>query len=476
MRFYYPVLLLVLSVAALACTPKVTEPVTTTAPAVAPPPPVDEDLSPCPKFRDAPDPDAIETKYVLYRDFLRAGDWDQAMSLWREVFAIAPAADGKRNTVFADGITFYEYLISQSPESPLRESYVDTIFLVYDQIEQCYPEGGYVEGRRAFDLYYKYPNRGTKEEIYELFKKSIEIDGEKFQDFIINPFAALLTELFESGYVDEAEAKKYATLILNRVEKGLAEAKTAPERERWEIIASYAPQRLEFFETVRGFYDCPYYIEKYYPDFEESPEDCDVIRTVYSRLRWGNCEEGNPQLAAVAEAGNTHCVVTSVGPARQGYEALREGNYREAIDLFQQAANETDDVERKGNYLLTIAKIYYAHLKNFSQARSFARQAANARSGWGEPYILIGRLYASSGPLCGPGRGWDSQVVVWAAIDMWNRAKSVDSSVAGEANRWIGRYRQYMPNTEDVFMRKMKEGDSYYIGCWIQESTTIRTS
>ena len=59
---------------------------------------VEEELSPCPKFSDAPDPDAIETEYVLYRDFLKANDWEGAFEKWQKVYAVAPAADGKRNS------------------------------------------------------------------------------------------------------------------------------------------------------------------------------------------------------------------------------------------------------------------------------------------------------------------------------------------------------------------------------------------
>ena len=98
------------------------------------------------------------------------------------------------------------------------------------------------------------------------------------------------------------------------------------------------------------------------------------------------------------------------------------------------------------------------------------------RPGWGEPYLLIGTLYASSGPLCGPGRGWDSQVVVWPAIDMWNKAKQVDPSVTREANRLINEYAQYMPTKEDIFQRLLQEGDPYFVPCWIQESTIIRAA
>jgi len=90
--------------------------------------------------------------------------------------------------------------------------------------------------------------------------------------------------------------------------------------------------------------------------------------------------------------------------------------------------------------------------------------------------LLIGRLYASSGPRCGSGRGWNSQIVTWPAIDMWNKAKSVDASVTGEANKMIAKYRKFMPTKEDIFLRGLKEGQSFKIGCWINTKTVIRAA
>ena len=169
-------------------------------------------------------------------------------------------------------------------------------------------------------------------------------------------------------------------------------------------------------------------------------------------------------------------MVETAGPAKIAYNCLKEADYQCAIDGFIEAANNTDDTEKKGQYLLIVAKIYQAHLRNFSKSRQFALDAAEVRPNWGEPYLHIGRLYASSGPLCGPGRGWDSQIVVWPAIDMWNKAKQVDPEAAAEANKWIGQYAQYMPKKEDVFIRNLKAGDSFFVPCWIQRSTRIRTA
>ena len=245
------------------CTPKVVEQTASTEPeqptSTTPPPKPDEKLSPCPKFQDAPNPDEAETNYVLYRDFLKVANWTEAYGYWQKVYKVSPAADGRRNTVYSDGIRFYEYFISQTTDEAKKEEYINKIFSIYDEILDCYPEGGYVPGRKAFDYYYKYPNRKTKEEIYNLFKIAIDTDREKTNDFVVNPFASLLVEMHQNGKVSDDEAKRYDQVVRDLVKNGLEDCKGVA-CERWEIIASYAPIRLEnYFETVKGFYGCDYY-------------------------------------------------------------------------------------------------------------------------------------------------------------------------------------------------------------------------
>jgi tetratricopeptide (TPR) repeat protein len=328
---------------------------------------------------------------------------------------------------------------------------------------------------KAFDLYYKYQDRATKEEVFAMFKEAMDTDGLKTADFVINPFTALLIEMYDQGKVSDEEAKKYEQQIRAILAEGLKDCEGVA-CDRWKIIEEYAPNRLQYFETVEGFYDCEYYMDRYYPEFLAAQEDCDVIRTVYSRLKWGMCTEMDERFKELIRVGNENCVVETAGPAKIAYNCLKEADYQCAIDGFIEAANNTDDTEKKGQYLLIVAKIYQAHLRNFSKSRQFALDAAEVRPNWGEPYLHIGRLYASSGPLCGPGRGWDSQIVVWPAIDMWNKAKQVDPEAAAEANKWIGQYAQYMPKKEDVFIRNLKAGDSFFVPCWIQRSTRIRTA
>ena len=460
----------------LACAPKIAEKIITPAP-------LDKDLeevsndngeeiSACTKFSDTPQGEEALTAHVLYRDYLNAGDYEEAFPYWQKAYQIAPAADGKRNTHYTDGIKFFEYFHARETDVQKRQEYVDRIFQFYDEIEACYGDPGYIAGLKAYDLSYKYPDRASDEERFNLFKKSIDIDGLNARFFILNPFADLVVKEFETGGLEKFEAQKYTDLIFRRLDKGL---KDGENRVQWQIIKEYVPKRLEVFEGVKGFFDCDYYKNKYFIEFENDTSNCEVISDVYSRLRWGGCSGEDDELKQLAEARENHCI-KEIPPsdARQAYDALQEGNYEEAIEKFKDAADNASDNNNKAAYLLLISKVYYSHLKQFRLARKYALEAANYRANWGEPYLLIGRLYASSGPLCGPGRGWDSQVVVWPAIDKWRYAKRIDPTIAGEADNLINDYEKYMPSIDDIFQRTLSVGQKFRVGCWIQETTTIR--
>ena len=126
-------------------------------------------------------------------------------------------------------------------------------------------------------------------------------------------------------------------------------------------------------------------------------------------------------------------------------------------------------------------KLYYdiakIHLGNgsLSNAREYARKMLDINPNSGTAYIVIGNTYAASGKICGTGNDFKSHTVSWAAIDTWQKAKSVDSSVADEAQKLINRYSQYMPSKEELFYEGLSVGGTYTISC-LGVTTTIRAS
>ena len=87
---------------------------------------------------------------------------------------------------------------------------------------------------------------------------------------------------------------------------------------------------------------------------------------------------------------------------------------------------------------------------------------------------MIGDAYAASATSCGNGdlgRGG----VYLVAVDKYAKAKSIDPSIAEVAQAKINKYSAYFPGKEDAFFKGVNNGDSYRVGCWIGESTTVRT-
>ena len=112
-------------------------------------------------------------------------------------------------------------------------------------------------------------------------------------------------------------------------------------------------------------------------------------------------------------------------------------------------------------------------MNRYSAAREDARAAAHLRSGWGQPFMLIGDMYASTSNSCGSD-AFEKQLAVIAAIDKYAYAKSIDSSLAGEAGSKIAKYSAYLPDKEEAFMRKINEGDAMTVPCWIGETVRVR--
>lgn len=483
LKILFPTLLLLLFVG-IGCTPKAT-PKVVEVKEVKKPEAVVPSVDGCANWTGKKFQESAMENHVLYRQELEAKNFTTALEYWNKVFSVAPAADGRRDYQYTDGVKIYKGLLETEKDEAKKEEYVKAIFQLYEDGMKCYPaKETMYKGLKAYDLFYTFPGRANNDEIYTVFKDVIDTKGDKTSAFIVNPFTSLLVNGYLEEKVPMAEAQKYTKSIysiLARAKKELKD-KNDPKwtSQGWDVVESYAPSRLEQLEGVDNFYDCDYYKNKYYADFEGAPTDCDAILSTLGRLKRGGCTDVDVAIVALQKAKMDNCKVikTTTTPTctSMARAALEEGRYKEAVGHYEDCIAKSSDNEKKSLYSLTIAKIYYAHLKSFSKARKYAREAIGYKSNNGKAYILIGKLYASSGPLCGPGRGWDSQVVTWPAIDKWKKAKKVDSSVAAEANKLIGKYQQYMPSKEDVFQKLLKDGDSFTVGCWIQEKTKVRAA
>ena len=462
-----------------SCSPSVSEPILVEQPSQVAEPTEAISKTSCTTLNDL-DPTLrsnTEDAYVLYRDQIRFKNWTRAKELWKQAYYTAPGANGRVTYQYDDGIKIYDYFFNQASDSLIRAGIVDTILNIYDKRMECFEDDGTILARKAYNSYYSYRQFVSDNDIFVGFNQVFAKKGKKADYFIINPYSRMLYDKVLDGSIETEFADNIAYDIFDAIEYGLASCE-GEYCNAWDVINEYSPNLLSGLEGIRGFYNCEYFIKRYYNQYLQDSTDCDNITEVYLKLVWANCDPEDLRVKQLKKAKERECYVAPPppGPLKLAYQALNEGKFLESIEHYEEYISETDDPIKKAEKQLLISKIYYAHIRNFSAARSYALKAAKNNPNWGEPYILIGKLYASSGPLCGPGRGWDSQIVTWPAIDQFEKAKRVDPSVASEANKWINRYSKYMPSVEDIFQRQLKEGSSFRVGCWIQETTTVRAA
>jgi tetratricopeptide (TPR) repeat protein len=243
-----------------------------------------------------------------------------------------------------------------------------------------------------------------------------------------------------------------------------------------EVISS------TYAQIEKKIFDCDFFIAKFTPDYDADPTNIDHLQVMIKTLKESGCEPGTPFLATLEEAYAQYAtsyndslrrVYIAEHPEAGAKEQYDKGNWADAIKLYKEAiAKETED-DKKASYYFSIASIQFRKQGLYGPARENARSAAQSRSNWGRPYMLIGDMYAKSSSSCGKD-AYSRGLAVLAAIEKWSYAKSIDGEVASEANKKIATYSDHIPPQDDAFMMGKAEGQKDQVGCWIGESVTLR--
>ena len=400
--------------------------------------------------------------YSLYREFFKQDNYDQAIGSWRKVYFDAP---GIREQMHADGIKMMKHFIKLEKDAAHKEGLIDTLMFVYDQRIHCFASKNGTEGsvlaRKMFDMS-KYRGSDTKG-VYEAGARTIELEGNSTKYFVLGAFMTAAVKMEEAGDISPEQVLAHLDDVTNIIDTN-AQASNGTK---------FTDAKPYIQGICQKYFSCELLIPRMQVDYDNAPNDIDNLKIIQAKLYGRGCKE-SPLYQTVAGK------IFEIAPtfesaevkAKQAYQA---GDYAETERMYEKAISLGASEEQKSDIYYKIAIMHRSKTNDFGKAREYCNKAIAARPGWGEPYLLIGDMYASSGRRCGPGTGWDSQVVAWAAIDKYQKAKQVDPSIAEKAQDKINRYWAFMPLKQDIFFKNLKVGQSYRVGCWIQESTTIRS-
>lgn len=383
-----------------------------------------------------------------------------ALGPWRKVWFGCPAA---RLGTYVDGVRMMHHYIRLQKNADAKNAYIDTLMMLYDARIENFGQEGYVLGRKGVDLYQL---RVTDyEEAYSILTRSVELEGDGSEPNVLVFLMRSTNKMISEGKLSEDLIFDNYDLSSKIIEANLEANKgNAKKTENWENVRGNIDLIFEPYAT------CEAIIKIYTPKFKENPEDVKMLTKLIKLLDRKKCTDDPLYFEATVK-------LYDVEPSPEsafliGKMLMKRQKWGDAIDYLKEG-EKIDDSETRADCYLYIAECY-RNLKSYSSARTYALKSANERPDDGNPYIMIGDMYAASKD-CGS-NDLEKKAVYWVAVDKYNKAKQVDPGVAEIANDRIKSYSIYFPPKEDIFFHNMNEGDEYVVECWINEKTKIRAA
>ncbi len=435
-----------------------------------------------------------EDAHTIYRQALKTKDYQMAFENWEKAYNIAPAADGKRDFHYTDGIKLYLNRWKNETDAAKKKEYIDRILKLQEEAVNCLSSGGitlkchgqkdcytkrigYLQGRLAYDMFYILNTPYSK--TIEQLSGAVENSGDDLEYIVFAPYANIVVYNFENELMTKEEARA----IYERL-NAVADLKIA-KGDRLSDSYQQAKQSMNstFSKIERYIFDCEFFKAKLRPEYDADPDNFEVIKQTLAILKGQGCGSGDvffdeldtkwKKYAAVENA-KIQADFEENNPNVAAKRLYDQGDFKSAALKYQEAADGEADPSKKAGYLFSLASIEFRKLKQYSKARATAREAAKLRPGWGRPFMLIGDMYGSTARSCGD--SWNQRLAILAAMDKYNYAKSIDSEQAKDANSRLSKYRASMPDKNDGFMRGIKVGHAASVGCWIGETVKVRFS
>lgn len=445
------------------------------------------------------------TKLSIYREYYK--QWEAAkfapesvsgemISAWREVFLSCPRAS---QYTYTNGEKILDYLIRQNAKQ--KDVYIDTLCMLMDARAKYFPtdpktgtsQVANIMGRKGL-LIYTY-NKNRYEEAYNVLKEAVALDPSQLQGAYIDAYFKATIDMVNNGKEEKmAIINVYQELTdvldgnikeLAEKETQLVEARTTAEESGDADAVSGFDKQIEKNEKsininkgvknnidnlFQPYASCEDLIKVFSAKMKETPDDIVLLKRITTILDKKDCTDSKLFLEASKK-------LYDLEPSPEaayniGIQDFKNNNFIAAASYFEQATkSENNDRVYRAYRNLAFC---YQNVNNFTKAREAARKAAQVDPTAGDPYLIIAQLYAESSKQYSG--DIESKAVFWVAVDKCVKAKQIDPSVNERANSLIKLYQQHFPSTETIFFNDYAEGQSYTVGGWINETTTIRAA
>lgn len=398
-------------------------------------------------------------KSSMYQEYYKQNNIKDAYAPWQKVLSICPK---QSLNIYIRGARILKTMHESTADPKRKAVLVDSLMHLYDMRIEHFNKKGEILGTKAQDLYTLAPERF--EEAYKIVEEATGITKNKTEASVLFTYMTLIRVMHENKKIEADRVIELYSTISDFAEAQIAQS---PADDRVKQVKD----GIDAIFAQMGVAKCENLVAIFTPKFNANPTDLSQNKKIRALMgSTKDCSKEELYLKASVEIYKAEPSTSLAYDIAHLYIDSKQS--REAEKYYNEAINMESDVNKRASYFYELASLTFSELKNPAQAKMLINKALDENPNLGRAYKLLGDMYASE-RNCGAD-DFEKKAVFWAAVDKYAKAKQVEPELEESMNSVIASYSQYFPTKEDIFFHDLKVGDTFSVGCWINERTTVR--
>lgn len=404
----------------------------------------------------------------LFTAYAKSKNYADALDPWQKVYNDCPTAS---KNIYIQGVNIINWQISQTTDAVQRNELIDKLMKLFDDRIKYYGNDKKMPREKILAqkaYYYSVYRPDDKTTVYPWLKEAVTklktaAEPSYFQQFVFTSHDLYKADnsLAEQFINDYTLANTYLTE--NSTNTALKDMDT------YKTIK----QSIDVLFAASGVANCDKMNDIFMPNVELNKDNQSYLQSAIRLFRGLKCTENEAYFKA---AEYSHKIAPSSESASgMGNMCFGKQEFHNAIKYYEEAIKLSAEESDIADNQFRIALCYF-RLNQFAKAREYCKLSLTGKPEQGAPHILLGTMYASAkGIFEDPTL---AKSVYWVAVDQFTKAKNAEpdnQQIVEQANKLIQTFKVYFPSTEEVFMHpEISEGKSFYVGGWVNETTTAR--
>jgi len=339
---------------------------------------------------------------------------------------------------------------------------VDSLMLIYDlRITNC-GELANVLYRKAMTFFRYNINGPAPSTILIMMDQLVDVAKDKIPDAVLVPYmqTVAMTQQKEKKFTEEQILQRYDK-ISQVIDAKIKQAGVGTEKGKRLAEAKRDVDNL-LLKLVNV--DCDFVKKNMEPEFRKNPSDTLMAKKIFGLMLAGKCTS-DPLWLETGEVVFKGEKDYGLGK-NLGIQFMTAGNNQKALDYFTKTLEVARTKEERAEVHWYLGALN-SKLNDRLKARDEFQKALSADPGYKQAYESIGDLYFNSFNECAKKVSMaDDRLVYLVAYDYYQKAGSAEK---------MKNAKSAFPSKEEIFLVNYKSGETKTVGCWINESTTIRT-